>query len=119
MYADDTIVLAESPGELQCALDAVYTYCNNWNLTVNTSKTKIVIFSRGKIRKHGIFYYGEKTLDVVYDYVYLGCLFNYNNKFSKSKARQISQGKRAMFGLLKKLRCLIYLLIFKMSYLIN
>ena len=51
LYADDTIVLAESPEELQAALNGVEHYCNTWQLTVNTSKTKIVIFSKGKVRK--------------------------------------------------------------------
>ena len=48
LYADDTIILAESPDELQVALNAVQGYCTTWHLTVNASKTKIMIFSRGK-----------------------------------------------------------------------
>ena len=50
LYADDTILMAESPGELQRALDAVNEYCRNWSLTVNVDKAKIVIFSKGKIK---------------------------------------------------------------------
>ena len=44
LYADDTIILAETPEELQTALNAVEDYCQIWHLTVNTSKTKIVLF---------------------------------------------------------------------------
>ena len=44
LYADDTIVLAESELELQSALNAVHEYCTKMCLTVNTSKTKIMIF---------------------------------------------------------------------------
>ena len=51
LYADDTIVLAENAEELQLALNALFDYCQLWHLTVNTAKTKIVIFSRGKVRK--------------------------------------------------------------------
>ena len=43
LYADDAIVMAESAGDLQIALDAVREYCNLWHLAVNTVKTKIVI----------------------------------------------------------------------------
>ena len=32
LYADDTIVLAESPDELQIALNALSDYCNKWKL---------------------------------------------------------------------------------------
>lgn len=44
LYADDTILLAESETELQRCLDALYSYCDTWGLQINTSKTKIVVF---------------------------------------------------------------------------
>ena len=37
LYADDTLVLAESPQEMQLALDEVGVYCNKWGLTINKS----------------------------------------------------------------------------------
>jgi hypothetical protein len=43
LYADDTIILAESHVELQAALNTMYLYCKSWILEVNVSKTKIVI----------------------------------------------------------------------------
>ena len=58
LYADDTIVLAENAEELQLALNALFDYCQTWHLTVNTTKTKIVIFSRGKVRRHPTFLFG-------------------------------------------------------------
>ena len=48
LYADDTIVLVESPTQLQSAL---FNYCETWKMHVNTAKTKVLVFSRGKIRK--------------------------------------------------------------------
>ena len=30
LYTDDTIVLAESPTQLQFALDALFIYCETW-----------------------------------------------------------------------------------------
>ena len=50
MYADDTVLLAESPGDLQKYLDTPNEYCNNFDLKINTSKTKIFILSRGKLK---------------------------------------------------------------------
>ena len=50
LYADDTIVLAETPDDMQGALDTLKRYCDQYGLHVNTEKSKIVIFSRGKIR---------------------------------------------------------------------
>jgi hypothetical protein len=83
LYADDTILLADSPEELQKALDSMYEYCNIYKLQVNRSKTKIVVFSRGKIRKVPHFTYGDKTLEVVDDYTYLGVIFYFNGNFNK------------------------------------
>ena len=44
LYADDTIVLAESSEELQLALNAVHEYCDTWKISVNTDKIKVVFF---------------------------------------------------------------------------
>ena len=51
LYADDTIFMTETPDDLQSSINAACDYCQTWHLTVNTSKTKVIIFSRGKVRK--------------------------------------------------------------------
>jgi len=48
LYADDTVLMAESPEELQMLLDAFDDYCTIWKLKVNVDQTKIMIFSRGR-----------------------------------------------------------------------
>ena len=51
LYADDTVVLAECPEDLQRALDMLRIYCEVWGLDINVRKTKVVIFSRGRSEK--------------------------------------------------------------------
>ena len=68
MYADDTVLLAESPEDLQKYLDTLNEYCNNFDLKINTSKTKIFIFSRGKLKHIPSFKFADMKLDVVNDY---------------------------------------------------
>ena len=51
LYADDTLLMAESPEELQMALNNLKDYCDLWQMEVNTQKTKLVIFFRGKTEK--------------------------------------------------------------------
>ena len=104
LYADDTIVLAESEEELQSALVGVYEYCDRWHLKVNVDKTKIVIFSRGKIRKHRNFFFGADPVDVVNEYTYLGMVFNYDGTFNKAIEKQLQQARKAMYSLLTKAR---------------
>ena len=83
LYADDTVVMAESAEELQAALDAVAECCDLWDLKVNISKTEIIIFSRGKVKLYPVFKLGSQTVKVVDEYVYLGITFNYNALWSR------------------------------------
>ena len=50
------------------------------------------------------FYFNEETVDVVWDYTYLGVKFNYNNNLKKVQQLQFSLANRAMFLLLRKCR---------------
>ena len=43
MYADDTVVLAESEDEMQKSLSTLHEYCEEWKLKINVTKTKIAI----------------------------------------------------------------------------
>ena len=104
LYADDTIIMAENPDELQKSLNALFDYCTLWHLKVNTTKTKVVVFSRGKIRKRPAFTYAGDELDVVDDFIYLGVTLNYNGRFKKAISKQVSQAKRAMFSVLSNIR---------------
>ena len=94
--------MAESSDELQVALNSVQDYCKDWHLSVNTSKTKIVIFSRGKIRNLPLFTYNNDSIEVVYDFVYLGVKFNYNGTFKKAISKQVTQARRALYSMLAK-----------------
>ena len=100
LYADDTIVLPENACELQKALDPVHDYCGMYKLTVNIKKTKIIVFSRGKVNRFPTFKYEDNTIEVVSDYIYLGITMNFNNKFNK--AIKIDQGQKALFSMLVK-----------------
>ena len=48
LYADDTVLPGITADDLQNTLDFYETYWNTWKLTVNTMKSKVVVFSKGK-----------------------------------------------------------------------
>ena len=102
LYADDTVLLAESESDLQKALTAAQNYCEKWKLHVNLDKTKIVIFSKGKVTKHCDFKFNGQLVEVVSEYLYLGVIFNYNGCFQKAIQRNIDKARRSMFSLLTK-----------------
>ena len=72
-----TVVLAECPEDLQRTSDMFRIYCEVWGLDINVRKTKVMIFSRGENRKMPKFSFNEETVDVLWDYKYLGVKFNY------------------------------------------
>ena len=47
LYADDTVLLAESEENLQNMLDVFVSYCDMWKLKINIENSKVVIFSNG------------------------------------------------------------------------
>ena len=44
LFADDTVVLAECPEDLQRALDILNIFCEVWGLGINVRKPKVMIF---------------------------------------------------------------------------
>lgn len=97
MYADDIVLLAKSPEELQNMIDALYDYCNIWGLTVNLAKSKIIIFREGsRISKSLNFSYGEKKIELVNEYKYLGVLLTYNLSYHKHLELKLATAKTAI-----------------------
>lgn len=97
MYADDTILISKSAIGLQRAIDKLYEYCNKWDLIVNKSKTKVMIFNRKGGLVCGNFKYGGETIEIVSDYVYLGINFKPSGSFASACARLKDQARKAMF----------------------
>ena len=67
-------------------------------------KTKILVFSEGKIRRIPDFTLAGEKLDVTFNYKYLGLFFNYNGKFNVAKQDLYDRANRAMFALLRKVK---------------
>ena len=109
MYADDTVLIAETADGLQKMLDALLTYTKKWNLTVNIDKTKILVFKNGKkLTGHVNWTYDGKNIEVVDQFNYLGMLFNYNGKFTQTQRHVAEQGRKALFAIsstLKNFNC--------------
>ena len=104
LYADDTIIFSETPDGLQKAMNVFKEYCTLWKLKVNTTKTKVVIFSKRKSRTRPRFTFNGAELEVQDSYTYLGLTFNYNGSFVKARKKLVDQAKKALYALYKKLR---------------
>ena len=83
MFADDIVIFSESVNGLQNALNKLQSYCNDWQLSINVNKTKIIIFNKGgrSISKNK-FFYGLDEVNIVQSYCYLGIIFSTSGNFN-------------------------------------
>ena len=102
LYADDTLVFAESPEQMQLALDEIGKYCKKWDLSINKKKTKVVIFGTDIPQTQHNFTIGHLDIGTEKEYCYLGVVFNFNGNFSKAINERITPARKAMFGLNSK-----------------
>ena len=76
-------------------------FCQEWCLTVNLTKTKILIFNKaGKHLKHN-FTYNGKTVECVAKCKYLGITFCSSGSFSHAQNELFQKGLKAYFKLCK------------------
>jgi hypothetical protein len=77
-YADDLVLLAETDQELQSMLKALESYSLGKGLTVNTSKSKVVVFNSriGGTANDPELKYNGVRLDVEPHFKYLGLVFH-------------------------------------------
>ncbi|KAL7737292.1 hypothetical protein ACLKA6_012913 [Drosophila palustris] len=70
MYADDMVLLADSPSGMQSMIDALYEYCRTWSLEINTQKSKILVIreSRGRRARADIWTLNGEELEIVTNY---------------------------------------------------
>ena len=75
LWADDILLLSETESGLQSKLNQLESYCNVNKLSVNTDKTKCMVFNKtGRALKRHKFVYKGELLDSVREYKYLGFL---------------------------------------------
>lgn len=103
LYADDTVILAESAEELQKSLDSFYRYCLEWKLHVNESKTKIIIFGARRTNSF-CFKFDDLTLEIVDSYKYLGTFFSKSRSFLNARKHIAEQARKAMHLLKMRIR---------------
>ena len=85
LYADDTVLMAESSADLQNQLNSFQDYCSIWKLKVNTDKSKVMVFSRGKLPRNLNFSLNGEKLEIVNSLNYLGIELSRTGNFKRAK----------------------------------
>ena len=89
--------------DLQSAINRLYEYCNRWKFQINTSKSNILVFSRGRANPSQIWKYGDISIPVVSKVKYLGLIFSSNGSSQQTQLTLSEQASKAVFSLHKKL----------------
>jgi len=104
LYADDLVILSNSPDGLQKSLDKMNLYCDKWKLEINLSKSKVMCLNKqGKYIKHE-FTLGNANLQCVKSYSYLGIEISNSCSFKLAQKTLTDKAMRALF----KLKGLLY-----------
>ena len=98
LYADDAVIFAKSPKVLQSMLNDIETYCVTWGLKINTTKTKAMIFERGRNTTYN-FYLNNTKLDLVSSFKYLGIHFFKNGNWFRTQKRLAEHASYALHNL--------------------
>ena len=100
------MIFSESANELQNALNVFQEYCKAWKLTVNITKTKILIISKGRPNLNLHFHYNNFEIEVVAEYKYLGIYLSRSGNYRTAKRHIAEQAEKALFSLIRKIRAL-------------
>lgn len=98
-YADDTVLIAKSEEELMILVDRLEQKSAEYGLSVNFSKTKIMIINRETENNPKPQYLGN--YEVVDKFIYLGALISSDGSCEPEIRRRIQLGKAAMAQLTK------------------
>ena len=101
-YADDLVLISHSAEGLQKALSVLAEYCNKWLLSVNSKKTKVLIFQK-KCRKSVLnkycFQINNDKIEIVNNYTYLGINLATNGNFNVCKINLKEKTRRSFFAI--------------------
>ena len=110
LYADDIILFSKSAEGLQNSLNVLHDYCSKWKLTVNTKKTKVMVFRKGgRIPDNLFFTYNNVQIEIVNNFKYLGVLFTTGGAFNEMDKMLAGQALKATFQLNKYLYKFTYI----------
>ena len=105
LYADDIVLIADNPIELQLMLDIVHKWCNTWKMKINMKKTKIIEFrKKGKERSIAKLKLGNLVVEYCSSYKYLGVTFDEFLTFDDNHEILTGAGHRALRSLIAKFK---------------
>ena len=102
LYADDLVLLAESPLDLQSLLDALHNFCRLNGMVVNIKKSDALVFNPPPEFVKPPIHYNGCELTWQSSFIYLGMIFHEDDGMAKAGERCLSKGRGALFALIRR-----------------
>ena len=100
-YAVDTVFISELATDLQISLDVFSKYYELWKLNVDIAKTKILVFSNGRMT-HRRFLYNDKPIENAKSFCYLSIVMSNYENFNHAKKHLVEQASKALIVFFRK-----------------
>jgi hypothetical protein len=102
LYADDLVLLAESPSVLQSLLDSLHDFCRLNGMVVNIKKSDALVFNPPSNFVKPPIYYNGSELNWQSSFIYLGMIFHESDGMAKAGERCMSKGRAALYALIRR-----------------
>ena len=102
-WADDLVLISRTASGLQKLLDVLHGFSSEWDLTVNTTKTAVMVFNHSgrKLKESEQFLYGSEVVPSTKHYQYLGMVFSLNGSTKAAQQQLKAKSTRSIFSLKK------------------
>ena len=99
MFADDLVIFSDTNKDLQHSLSVLEAYCSSWDLRVNATKSKVLIFNASRHQSATAYQFNinNMQLEIVSKFKYLGIIFSDNGTFNTAVSTLAGQAKKVLF----------------------
>ena len=109
LFADDLALMDVSVGGLQRKLNLLSEYCSRWGLSINKTKTKIIVFKAGRLAKNEKWHINGERLEAVNQFDYLGVTMSSSLSWSAAIENRVIKATKALnicLSNIRKIGCL-------------
>ena len=97
------MIFSETETGLQNCLDKLHAYTLTWDLQINLSKTKVIIFQNRGRRSNKTFTFGNHMLETTMNYKYLGTIISNTGNFKMNEASLKKKALRASYIIMQNI----------------
>lgn len=102
LYADDLVLMAESPEHLQHLLNSLSSFCDLNSMTVNVKKSETLIFNPQSNQPPPPVTYNGSELVWQQSFIYLGTIYDSVNGIKGAGDRCFQKGRSALYSLVRR-----------------